>query len=285
MCDASIVACVAEPALLALPGLDFRRDATVTLIDSSDDEYDAFDTVCRRLAGFDERVSPEWADGYLTALAAGPRAIGLAEVLPHLAGDAFERVFADPDDEAMARHALHARLRVLANHLDPEALLDAPEALRLQPLVLPWDDEARAELVREHGISEQDAAQLQTGALWAEGFVDALDDFAADLQPPADIDAEALMDYAALTGQVRLLMCADDDPVLRAHIEQDWKKMPPTREDLLDEACFAIQDLRVWWLDHAPRPTTRRVDARPGRNDACPCGSGLKYKKCHGKAG
>jgi uncharacterized protein len=23
----------------------------------------------------------------------------------------------------------------------------------------------------------------------------------------------------------------------------------------------------------------------PGRNDPCPCGSGLKYKKCHGKAG
>jgi uncharacterized protein YecA (UPF0149 family) len=24
---------------------------------------------------------------------------------------------------------------------------------------------------------------------------------------------------------------------------------------------------------------------KPGRNDACPCGSGLKYKKCHGRAG
>jgi uncharacterized protein YecA (UPF0149 family) len=25
--------------------------------------------------------------------------------------------------------------------------------------------------------------------------------------------------------------------------------------------------------------------AKPGRNDPCPCGSGLKYKKCHGQAG
>ncbi len=24
---------------------------------------------------------------------------------------------------------------------------------------------------------------------------------------------------------------------------------------------------------------------KPGKNDPCPCGSGLKYKKCHGKAG
>ena len=27
-----------------------------------------------------------------------------------------------------------------------------------------------------------------------------------------------------------------------------------------------------------------RVIFKPGRNDPCPCGSGLKYKKCHGKA-
>jgi uncharacterized protein len=27
-----------------------------------------------------------------------------------------------------------------------------------------------------------------------------------------------------------------------------------------------------------------RVVFKPGRNDPCPCGSGLKYKKCHGKA-
>lgn len=28
-----------------------------------------------------------------------------------------------------------------------------------------------------------------------------------------------------------------------------------------------------------------RVIFKPGRNEPCPCGSGLKYKKCHGKAG
>jgi hypothetical protein len=27
---------------------------------------------------------------------------------------------------------------------------------------------------------------------------------------------------------------------------------------------------------------TRHVDAEPGRNDPCYCGSGKKYKKCHG---
>ncbi len=29
-------------------------------------------------------------------------------------------------------------------------------------------------------------------------------------------------------------------------------------------------------------PTVRYEERRPGRNDPCPCGSGKKYKKCHG---
>ncbi len=32
-----------------------------------------------------------------------------------------------------------------------------------------------------------------------------------------------------------------------------------------------------------PNPNTRPLAPRAGRNDPCPCGSGKKYKKCHGK--
>jgi uncharacterized protein YecA (UPF0149 family) len=33
-------------------------------------------------------------------------------------------------------------------------------------------------------------------------------------------------------------------------------------------------------------PAKQPVEAadEPGRNDPCPCGSGKKYKKCHGRA-
>ena len=33
------------------------------------------------------------------------------------------------------------------------------------------------------------------------------------------------------------------------------------------------------------QPTQRRTGDKVGRNDPCPCGSGKKYKKCHGAAG
>jgi uncharacterized protein YecA (UPF0149 family) len=35
--------------------------------------------------------------------------------------------------------------------------------------------------------------------------------------------------------------------------------------------------------DHAKQEPVRKA-ARPGRNDACWCGSGDKYKKCHLRA-
>jgi hypothetical protein len=55
-----------------------------------------------------------------------------------------------------------------------------------------------------------------------------------------------------------------------------------------------IQSSRL--KDHAPAlwnlgyellgPLKQRIDsgdAKPGRNDPCPCGSGAKLKKCHGR--
>ncbi|WP_158045624.1 YchJ family protein [Skermanella pratensis] len=46
---------------------------------------------------------------------------------------------------------------------------------------------------------------------------------------------------------------------------------------------FARRDDRWYYVDGimGPRP---RVAAKIGRNDPCPCGSGKKYKKCHGAA-
>ena len=37
--------------------------------------------------------------------------------------------------------------------------------------------------------------------------------------------------------------------------------------------------------DHGPKTeTVRREEPKVGRNDPCPCGSGKKFKKCHGGA-
>ncbi|MBP6899420.1 MAG: UPF0149 family protein [Burkholderiaceae bacterium] len=250
---------------------------------STEAEIDALEQVCDRLAGFNAEISLEWVDGYLTALVASRRAIPPGEWLEAMFGDDFGRAFADPQDVDQAMQALLGRWNVLARALDPESLIDAPDALRLSPLMITWDDAARAEVVASGQISAEEAnEQLQTGALWAEGFRQAVEDFDEDWPEPEDEDSEDANWFADCVGRVMALLMSADE--LATHLAEQYPGETLERDQLIDEACFGVQDLRLYWVEHAPKPETRRVEAQPGRNDPCPCGSGKKYKKCHGAA-
>ena len=247
---------------------------------SSEAEIEALEKLCDRLAGFGADVSLEWVDGYLTALLAGRRAIPPSEWLPAMFGETFGRAFADPDDVAQAMTALTGRWNVLADQLDVDALLDDPEGVRLAPLMITYDDAARAEVVEAgHMTAEEAADLLNTGSLWAEGFMEAVDAFADDWpEPDLETDDGRWFDDC-LSRVIGLMLPASE---LAEHLATHYPGESLEREQLVDEACFAVQDLRLYWLDHAAKPVTRRVDPKPGRNDPCPCGSGKKYKKCHG---
>jgi uncharacterized protein len=247
---------------------------------NTDAELNAFDQTCERIAGFDDQFSFERVDGMLCAMAATPHSVEPAEWLPALFGDAFERAFGDPEAQAQAVHALQARLAVLRSELDPEALFDEPDYLRLEPLVAEWDDEGRRKLVEEGVMTEAEAALVQTGVEWAEGFLDVTLALPQIWTLPANEEAEAVFEQSFQ--QIEALLLAMDSDEYRAHVAEAYPKGAPTRDDLLAEACMAVQDLRMYWVDFAPKTETRRVEATPGRNDPCPCGSGKKYKKCHG---
>ena len=250
--------------------------------ESSEAELKAFDSTCERLGGFDDEIGFEAIDGFLTALATGPSLPEVEEWLPAMCGDAFERAFADPEDQAQALHSLQVRLQVLRRQLDPEALLDRPDEMRLQPLMAEYTDEDRQRAVDEAGLSADEAAMLQTGVLWAHGFLDAVDAFPEIWVEPSEEDDA--IDFGILIDKVAALLLPPGSDEAREHAAQYWPDEEPTREDLLAEACWAVQDLRLYWVDHAPKPATRHVAPKPGRNDPCLCGSGKKYKKCCGSA-
>jgi SEC-C motif domain protein len=67
----------------------------------------------------------------------------------------------------------------------------------------------------------------------------------------------------------------------KAHYEMNGLK-----QSHHERAEFSKQNGRWFFVEgqqvtHAP---VRREGPRVGRNDPCPCGSGQKYKKCHGAA-
>ena len=247
---------------------------------STEDEIEALDTVCRRLAGFEDSVSLEWLDGYMTALIAGPRRMALDEWLGTVAGGAFARAFADPADAEPARQAILTRWEVLAHQLDPEQILDDPDVLRLAPLMIELSDEDKQRLVDEGHVKPEELDLLeQTGEVWAIGFLDATRDFPADW-PDADLETEEgqLFDECLL----RVISLTLDAEELKEVYDDLYDGEELTRDELIHEALYAAQDIRLYWLDHAPKPPQRQVGELPGRNDPCPCGSGKKFKKCHG---
>jgi uncharacterized protein len=248
-------------------------------VTSTDAEFEALAQVCSRLGGFAEHLSFEWVDGYLSALAAGPRPIPVGEWLPAMCGDVFERVFADPDDVAQATAALLARCNVLARQLDAEALDADPDRLRLAPMLVDDGAEARAEMLAR-GLSEAEVDALAPpGMLWAEGFLAACRAFAADWLAP-DLAAPLALERDRLLAGVLALRLEGE--ALAAYLAELHPGKTFTRDELIDEACFCVQDLRLFWVDHAPTHRPLRRTPRPGRNDPCPCGSGRKFKKCCG---
>jgi uncharacterized protein len=250
--------------------------------DNNPAELKAFEDTCSRLAGFDDAIDFEFVDGFLTALAAGPRVPPAEEWLQALCGDAFERAFADPEDHTQALKSLRTRLVVLQDQLDPEFLFEQPDRLRLLPLIADWTDEDRAALVAEGKIDADAAGELLTGAEWAEGFLHAVEHLPELWPEPADGDAAAV--FGELFAPIEALVLREDSESFRLHLAERYADAPkpPTRDDLINEACFSAQELRLWFVEHAPVPATRRVEKTPGRNDPCPCGSGRKFKKCHG---
>jgi uncharacterized protein len=246
-------------------------------------DLDRLQGLCERLAGFDERVSLEWLDGAMTALAAGPRPRPLVEWRDRLLGDAWSRAISDPEDERASTAILDARWRVLLRQLDPELLMDAPDELRLAPVMLEWTDEDKAALVADGTIaagSEDEEIPL-TGEVWTHGFLDVVELFKDDWTDPADPESDDALAYEECLARIALLGVHDPEELAKARDEL-FPEETLERDDLIQEALYACQDLRCYWVQNAPRPETRRVEPQPGRNDPCPCGSGKKFKKCHG---
>jgi SEC-C motif-containing protein len=64
-------------------------------------------------------------------------------------------------------------------------------------------------------------------------------------------------------------------------------KIKNVKLDHRERATFKKLDGRWYFVDgvEVKGPPIKRTEPRVGRNDPCPCGSGKKYKKCHGVAG
>ncbi|MEJ8836838.1 YecA/YgfB family protein [Ramlibacter sp. AN1133] len=239
------------------------------------EDFDALDDTLDLLRQDDEDV-PGWefCEGFLVALVCMRRAVPPEEYWPVLLGPNFR-----PMEHMEFVWRWRRRWEEIAFALDqPVDEIDDertyhPEALDMRGAILALPPQERAE-----GDLDNLPAYAQ---VWAIGFLSAVESWPEDWQPPRDAEAAqvieaALEDIAALVegdaGEPAFSMYSDDGP----------PSVSDERLAAVAAAIWAAYDLRQVWRSLGPRIEPLRKTPEPGRNDPCPCGSGRKYKKCHG---
>lgn len=148
------------------------------------------------------------------------------------------------------------------------------------PLVLEFDDEHPREPVPEGepdplaGLSPVSQSLMP----WVAGFQHAALTFP---------DLTELPDDAVMAALARLYrhLPAETDEEREIVATLDRESPLATLEDAMEELVVSVADLQD--LTHDQRyqvETVTRESPKVGRNDPCPCGSGKKFKQCHGKA-
>lgn len=214
----------------------------------------------------------EALDGFLCAVVAAPELIRPSEWTESVWGEA--HAF---EDQQAATELIGLVMRLynqIVERIGNPAAADEPTEDLLPLFALPdvaFDDpEATPDL---------DATDEPVGGLWAFGFRLGRDLRPEDWERLVD-DFEGLDDALLNIDALMLGLDVDDDE------PGDNDELPT-----LGERLTILSG--VPWLLHTlykdaqaqslpPAPPFRRETPKVGRNDPCPCGSGRKYKHCHG---
>lgn len=117
--------------------------------------------------------------------------------------------------------------------------------------------------------------------VWAVGFMYAVETWPEEWTPPRDKEAQKWLD-ASLQSIVALTEDDNEPPTLAVFDDEGVPSVSLKRFNDFADAVWAVYDLREMWRNIGPRVATLHKEDTPGRNDPCHCGSGKKFKKCHG---
>lgn len=254
--------------------------------------FDELDAILDELrTRYDETPQWEFCEGFMAALICGRRPMPASEYLPVLLGlsDAESQ---DSDGEvegSFSSDAQRERFMALwnARWAEVSTALDAEcKTLEDDDCYHPEVMDVRAAVAE---LPPEEQANFKTEDLpafaqvWALGFMFAVESWPEDWVAPRDKDAAKWLDDAL---QAVVAITEDDNgtPEVSPLMEDGPPSTSVARLNAFGDAIWAVYDLRELWRTLGPRVDTVRKEPAPGRNDECPCGSGKKYKKCHGAA-
>jgi uncharacterized protein len=221
-------------------------------------ELERLDTFLAECKG-GKAMNIEELDGFFAALIVGPDLVMPSEYYPLVFGGSLE----DTCDFETIEDA-NAILGLMMRHWNTiAATLNAGDVY--VPVLLE----------NEKGIAEAND--------WAHGFV-------RGIELRREQWAELFEDEEHGGSILPMLMFHhehDPDPELRPNPISDEQ-----REEIIRDMAVGLVRIHRYYREQRAgepaggrrAPTVRRETAKVGRNDPCPCGSGKKYKHCHGGA-
>jgi uncharacterized protein len=111
---------------------------------------------------------------------------------------------------------------------------------------------------------------------WCQGFLDGVQISETDWFAAADAE-----ELSELIFPIDVLADALPPQERAAYKPNEWRKVVRDAEASLADTVARLAD--YWSIVRAPPVTIRREQPKVGRNDPCPCGSGKKFKQCHGR--
>jgi uncharacterized protein len=246
------------------------------------EDFDELEALLDDLRTRDEEI-PQWefCEGVLAALVCGRRAMPQEEYLPMLLGTTEGELapFADGAQRERFLTLWTRRWQEVAAALDAEveSLEDdeayQPEVMDVRGAMLALPPAERA--------AYGDEPMPSFAQVWALGFMFVVENWPEDWAAPRDKEAAEWLDVSL---QAMVAMTEDDtgEPEIAPFGDDTPPSVSVERLNAFGDAIWAVYDLRELWRSIGPRVETVRKAAEPGRNDLCYCGSGKKYKKCHG---
>ena len=156
-------------------------------------------------------------------------------------------------------------------------------AKEAEQLLLRCYDDTFRELAGEDGITmlsypvEEGEEEL---ALWCDGYLEGTqlaEPGWFELGEDEEVVSELLYPFMLLSG--RLKESALEEGEEWPGPDEERRLMDEARESIAVDISAAY---RFWFERRVNREPIRREATKVGRNDPCPCGSGKKYKACHG---
>jgi uncharacterized protein len=283
---------------LPISGNTMDNATSTKLIDA---DFQLLDSILDDIRSrMEETPSWEFCEGFMAALLVCRNLIPASQYLPVLLDLDGPESLGGISTEAVKEPSCFSSAEQLTTFMSlwqrrwneiATALIQDPDSAHEAEMYVPYLLDMRGAIAALPVEEREDIDPNQLSAfaqIWAVGFMYAVESWPHTWAPPKNKKVAGYMDQALQSIIALTEDTAPNIPTTSLQEKPESVGRPAytgdyeSRSDAFYQAINAVYDLHAIGRHLGPTNTQIRQTPQPGRNEACFCGSGKKFKKCHG---